>query len=102
MAITLTGRPGQLIILIMKSIVKKVVGVILIIVGLAALLTPLTPGSWLALIGLELLGVRLLIEKKLLNEKQRAAVDKIVENFMQKFKSPSSRRHNHKSNNRRI
>jgi len=33
---------------------KKVVGVILILIGLAAFFTPLTPGSWLAIIGLEL------------------------------------------------
>ena len=35
---------------------KKTVGIILIIAGLTALLTPLTPGSWLIFIGLELLG----------------------------------------------
>jgi len=45
--------------------VKKAVGVILILIGLAALVTPLTPGSWLAIIGLELLGVRILLSKKL-------------------------------------
>ena len=45
--------------------IKKVVGVILILLGLAALVTPLTPGSWLALIGLELLGVRILLSDKL-------------------------------------
>jgi hypothetical protein len=38
---------------------RKLVGVLFIIIGLAALLTPFTPGSWLALIGLELLGIRL-------------------------------------------
>ena len=43
---------------------KKVVGVILILVGLAALVTPLTPGSWLAIIGFELLGVRILFFDK--------------------------------------
>jgi hypothetical protein len=37
---------------------------VLIILGLLALLTPLTPGSWLALIGLEILGLRLLFERK--------------------------------------
>lgn len=37
---------------------KKVVGVFLILVGTIALLTPLTPGSWLALIGLGLLGYK--------------------------------------------
>ncbi len=65
----------------MKSILRKVLGVVLVIIGLAALLTPLTPGSWLALIGLELLGLRLIIEKKFLNDKQRAAIAK----FMKKF-----------------
>ena len=45
--------------------IKKMVGVILILVGLAALFTPLTPGSWLAIIGLELLGVRILFLDKL-------------------------------------
>jgi len=43
---------------------KKAVGVILILVGLVALFTPLTPGSWLAIIGLELLGVRILFFDK--------------------------------------
>ena len=40
--------------------IRKAVGVILILLGLVALVTPLTPGSWLAIIGLELLGVRIL------------------------------------------
>lgn len=37
------------------------------ILGVLALLTPFTPGSWLALIGLELLGLRLLFERKFLS-----------------------------------
>ena len=41
-----------------KSLLKKILGVLLIIIGLLALVTPLTPGSWLAIIGLELLGLR--------------------------------------------
>jgi len=44
--------------------IKKVVGVILILIGLVAFFTPLTPGSWLAIIGLELLGVRILLFDK--------------------------------------
>jgi len=48
-----------------KKIVKYTVGVVLILLGLAALLTPLSPGSWLILIGLEFLGLRLLLENKL-------------------------------------
>jgi uncharacterized membrane protein YkgB len=49
----------------MKKTLKKVLGVILIILGLLALLTPFSPGSWLALIGLEILGLRMLLERKL-------------------------------------
>lgn len=37
------------------------------ILGVLALLTPFTPGSWLALIGLELLGLRLVVERKFLS-----------------------------------
>ena len=47
-----------------KPKIKKVVGVILILVGLATLITPFTPGSWLAIIGLELLGIRILFFNK--------------------------------------
>ncbi|MEK7134947.1 MAG: PGPGW domain-containing protein [Patescibacteria group bacterium] len=46
--------------------IKKTIGIILILIGLAALLTPLTPGSWLLFIGLELLGLRVLLSDKLL------------------------------------
>jgi uncharacterized protein YqgC (DUF456 family) len=38
---------------------KKVGGVILIIIGFIALITPLTPGAFLFFVGLELLGIRL-------------------------------------------
>jgi protein-S-isoprenylcysteine O-methyltransferase Ste14 len=48
----------------MKPILKKAIGVILIIVGLAALVTPFTPGSWLALIGLQLVGLGFLLENR--------------------------------------
>lgn len=49
----------------MKKITRTVVGVVLIILGLAALLTPLSPGSWLILVGLEVLGWRIVLENKL-------------------------------------
>ncbi len=39
---------------------KKILGVVLIIVGFLALITPLTPGAWLMFIGFEFLGFRLL------------------------------------------
>lgn len=50
---------------IAKETLKKILGVILVIIGVIALLTPLTPGSWLAFIGLELLGLRYLFQDKI-------------------------------------
>ncbi len=41
----------------MGKIIKFTGGIIAIILGVIALLTPLTPGSWLIFIGLELLGI---------------------------------------------
>lgn len=44
---------------------KYVLGVILILIGFIALVTPLTPGAWLMFVGLELVGVRLTIWDKI-------------------------------------
>ncbi len=49
----------------MKKCLKKTLGVLLVIVGFLALVTPFSPGSWLILIGFELLGLRFLLEDKL-------------------------------------
>jgi Putative transmembrane protein (PGPGW) len=38
---------------------KKAVGYFLVLVGFVALVTPLTPGAFLLIIGLELLGIRM-------------------------------------------
>ena len=51
----------------MRRTLKIALGVVLILIGVLALLTPLTPGSWLALIGLEILGIRILLERKLIS-----------------------------------
>ncbi|HEY4506081.1 MAG TPA: PGPGW domain-containing protein [Candidatus Paceibacterota bacterium] len=40
------------------SKVRKVLGVIFVIIGFVALVTPFTPGSWLIIVGLLILGVR--------------------------------------------
>lgn len=48
-----------------KPITRMVIGVILILIGLTALVTPLTPGSWLAIIGLEMLGIQTLFFNRL-------------------------------------
>jgi uncharacterized protein YqgC (DUF456 family) len=39
---------------------RKILGALLILVGFAALVTPLTPGSWLIFVGAELLGIEIL------------------------------------------
>ncbi|UCC97279.1 MAG: hypothetical protein JSW66_15705 [Phycisphaerales bacterium] len=51
----------------MRRVLRITLGVVLMILGVLALLTPLTPGSWLALIGLELLGIRLVFQRKFLS-----------------------------------
>ena len=44
---------------------KKAIGLTLIIVGFIALLTPLTPGSWLIFIGAQMLGWHTLFKEKI-------------------------------------
>ena len=51
----------------MKKTLRIILGVILILIGLTALITPFTPGSWLAVIGLELVGLRLLVQRQFLS-----------------------------------
>ncbi|MEJ0053165.1 MAG: hypothetical protein WDN10_00345 [bacterium] len=45
---------------------KKIIGVALIVIGLLALVTPFTPGSWLVFVGAEMVGARLLLQGKAL------------------------------------
>jgi len=47
------------------KLTKTILGILLIILGLLALITPFTPGSWLAFVGLELLGVRIAFWEKI-------------------------------------
>lgn len=49
----------------MKIMIKKTIGILLIIIGLAALFTPFTPGSWLVFVGLEFIGTRVLFWDKI-------------------------------------
>jgi len=51
----------------MRRTLRIILGVVLIVLGVLAAVTPLSPGSWLALIGLELLGLRILVERKFLS-----------------------------------
>ncbi|OGF20728.1 hypothetical protein A2316_02605 [Candidatus Falkowbacteria bacterium RIFOXYB2_FULL_38_15] len=48
--------------------IKKIIGAIFLLIGLIALITPFTPGSWLIFVGLELLGIRFLLWDKIKNK----------------------------------
>ncbi len=76
----------------MKHTTRKIIGVVLVLLGLLALLTPLTPGSWLIPIGLELLGLRLLLADKLLawaKAKPGSKREKVIRQFLRvKDRSP--------------
>ncbi len=50
--------------MIIFLVLKAVLGGILVIAGFLALITPFTPGSWLALLGFELLGLRVLFSRQ--------------------------------------
>ncbi|PJA72586.1 hypothetical protein CO152_00690, partial [bacterium CG_4_9_14_3_um_filter_33_26] len=43
---------------------KRVLGVFLIFIGFLALITPLTPGSWLIFVGLEFIGLSAFVRGK--------------------------------------
>jgi membrane protein implicated in regulation of membrane protease activity len=66
---------------ILKNILKKTIGVIFIVWGLIALVTPFTPGSWLAIIGLQMVGLGFLLENRVV-----LAIRKRFENSKRKVK----------------
>ena len=73
----------------MRRVARIVLGIVLMILGVLALLTPFTPGSWLALIGLELLGLRLVFQRKflsLLPQKYRGRIRDVLERKLKKRK----------------
>ena len=43
----------------MRRSLRTILGIVFIVLGVVAALTPFSPGSWLALIGLEILGLRI-------------------------------------------
>lgn len=47
-----------------KKNLKRALGIFLIIFGIAGILLPILPGLWVIPIGLELLGWRLVIDRK--------------------------------------
>jgi hypothetical protein len=72
----------------MLRALKIALGVFLIIIGVIALLTPLTPGSWLALIGLEILGLRIIFERKLISILPHKYRRKVRNLFKRRMKKP--------------
>ena len=76
----------------MKRMVRNTIGVVLVILGLLALVTPITPGSWLIPIGLEILGLRILLAGKLLlwaRARPGSRFDEVVHKVL-RIKDPSS------------
>lgn len=47
------------------SIIKKPLGVFLVITGLILHLIPLFPAGWIVVLGLELIGIRILLQDKI-------------------------------------
>jgi len=75
----------------MRRTLRIILGIVLIILGVFALVTPLSPGSWLALIGLEILGLRILFQRKLLSwtpRKYRGRLRILFRKMMKKPKKP--------------
>jgi len=73
----------------MRKALRIALGIVLMALGVLALLTPFTPGSWLALIGLEILGLRLVFQRKLLSvipAKYRQKVKDLLEKAVRKSK----------------
>ena len=72
----------------MRKSLRVILGVVLIILGLAAALTPFSPGSWLALIGLEILGLRILLQRKFLSLLPRRYRGRVRNLFQKMMKKP--------------
>jgi len=73
----------------MRRYVKKPLGVVLVIVGFLALVTPFSPGSWLILIGFELLGLRFLLEDKLPDFLRLKPTSRLRRLLKRKWRKPS-------------
>jgi len=79
----------------MWRVLRIVVGIILVVVGLAALVTPLTPGAWVGLIGLELLGFGFLIPKKLRDLWEKSSVNTWLEKKLRAIGYPQHESRSH-------
>lgn len=59
-----------------KKNIKKALGIFLIVLGIAGMILPILPGVWFIPIGLELLGWRLVIDRKKPWQKIISFIDK--------------------------
>ena len=48
----------------LPPVLRIILGVICLVVGILALVTPLTPGGWLTVVGIEALGLRAFFTKR--------------------------------------
>ncbi|EKE16538.1 MAG: hypothetical protein ACD_11C00004G0036 [uncultured bacterium] len=60
---------------------KKIIGVILIVVGVIAFVTPFTPGSWLFFVGLEIIGFRFAFMDEIMKGESGLILEKIKNKF---------------------
>lgn len=51
--------------MLLSTTAKKILGLLCLVLGFLALVTPLTPGSWLVLVGIELLGLSFLLPRRI-------------------------------------
>jgi hypothetical protein len=72
----------------MRRAFRIILGTVLIILGVLAALTPFSPGSWLALIGLEILGLRMLFQRKFLSLLPRKYHGRVKSMFKKRKKKP--------------
>ena len=81
----------------MRKTLRIILGIVLITLGVLAALTPLSPGSWLALVGLELLGLRILVERKFLSLLPQKYRNKARNLLQRKTKKPPQKAENQAS-----
>lgn len=60
------------------SKIKKPIGIFLILIGLILHLIPLFPAGWIIVLGLELAGLRILLQDKLKNAYNRGKISRLA------------------------
>jgi hypothetical protein len=63
---------------------KKIAGAVLILLGLILHLIPLFPAGWIIVLGLELLGIRLLLQDKVDGHLNRYKIYRVIKDRLRK------------------